>query len=402
MPSIVFTVTNEICYDQRMQRICSSLAANGYSVTIIGVQRSDHTGIPIPPLYKTPYQQKLIWCFFLKGPLFYIEFNIRLLILLTWLSYDIACAIDLDTVLPVLAATTIKRKKRVYDAHEFFTEMKEVRTRPIISAIWRSIEWISLPHFKRGYTVNQDLSDLFFNRIQIKYEVVRNLPSLSSSDTLPRILSEKKADVLAETLLEESKIAYIFASNELNQLLNNQLKDKFIIYQGAVNHGRGFETLIPAMQQVDAPLLIVGTGNFLTEVEYLINQHNLSEKVFLHPPIPPAELKQLTPLAYLGITIFEPDGVNQYYSLANRFFDYMAAGIPQVCVNYPAYAEICKQYPFALLINDIEIDTLSNAMNNLLSDTVLYNSLKLVCPEATKNLNWEKESERLLAFYRSL
>lgn len=402
MPSIVFTVTNEICYDQRMQRICSSLAANGYAVTIIGVKRSENKAIPIPPFYGIPYQQKLIRCLFLKGPLFYIEFNIRLYIILCWLSYDIACAIDLDTVLPVLAATAIRRKKRVYDAHEFFTEMKEVRTRPIISAIWRTIERISLPHFRRGYTVNQDLSDLFYQRLQIKYEVIRNLPSVSISGLSAKDQLGKMPAVLAEPEQEQGKKPSIFNSDKLNQLINNQVKDKFIIYQGAVNHGRGFENLIPAMQKVNAPLLIVGTGNFQEEVEHLIDQYNLSEKVFLHPPIPPAELKQLTPLAHFGITIFEPDGVNQYYSLANRFFDYMAAGIPQVCVNYPAYAEIGQQYPFALLINDIEKDTLSNAMNNLLSDTVLYNSLKLVCPEATKNLNWEKESERLLAFYRSL
>ncbi|WP_051408500.1 glycosyltransferase [Sediminibacterium sp. C3] len=402
MQSIVFTVTNEICYDQRMQRICSTLAANGYTVTIIGVKRSKNQAIPIPPLYGKAYEQQLIRCFFGKGPLFYIEFNIKLFVLLCWLSYDIACAIDLDTVLPVLTATTIRKKKRVYDAHEFFTEMKEVRTRPLIAAIWRTIEKISLPHFRRGYTVNQDLSDLFYNRLKIKYEVIRNLPSLASTSVSADHLNEKKTDVLAEAALEKRKYAYTFTSYKLNQLINNQLKDKFIIYQGAVNHGRGFETLIPAMKKVNAPLLIVGAGNFLPETEGLIKQHNLSEKVFIHPPIPPAELKKLTPLAYMGITIFEPEGVNQYYSLANRFFDYMAAGIPQVCVNYPAYSEIGRQYPFALLINDIEMDTLSTAMNNLLSDTVLYKSLKLVCPEAAKILNWEKESEQLLAFYRRL
>jgi len=402
MQSIVFTVTNEICYDQRMQRICSTLAANGYTVTIIGVKLSKNQALPIPPLYGKSYQQRWITCYFRRGPLFYIEFNIRLFIVLSWLSYDYACAIDLDTVLPVLAATAIRRKKRVYDAHEFFTEMKEVRTRPLISAIWRTIERISLPHFRRGYTVNQNLSDLFYERLQIKYEVVRNLPAVESDDWIDSNRKEKTSAVLAEQPMKQSEKVSIFTSNKLNKLINNQFKDKFIIYQGAVNHGRGFETLIPAMQKVNAPLLIVGTGNFRAEVESLIDQYNLSEKIFLHPPIPPAELKQLTPLAYFGITIFEPEGVNQYYSLANRFFDYMAAGIPQVCVNYPAYAEIVRQYPFALLINDIELDTLSTAMNNLLSDTVLYNSLKLVCPEATRNLNWEKESERLLAFYRSL
>lgn len=402
MQSIVFTVTNEISYDQRMQRICSSLAAAGYRVTIIGVKRSASSVIPIAPLYGKSYEQKRIQCLFLKGPLFYIEFNIKLTFLLLWLSYDYVCAIDLDTVLSVLAATGIKRKKRVYDAHEFFTEMKEVRTRPFISAIWRTIEKLSLPHFKRGYTVNQELSDLFFKRLQIKYEVIRNLPAVGFEDPADCKRLKKIADVLAETALEGGKNKYTFTSDKLNQLIHNQLKDKFIIYQGAINHGRGFETLIPAMKKVNAPLLLVGTGNFLTEVEDLINQHNLSEKVLIHPPIPPAELKKLTPLAYMGITIFEPEGVNQYYSLANRFFDYMAAGIPQVCVNYPAYAEIGRQFPFALFINDIESDTLSTAMNNLLSDAVLYSSLKQVCPEATKNLNWEKESEQLLAFYRSL
>ena len=150
MQSIVFTVTNEISYDQRMQRICSSLSAEGYRVTIIGVKRSASPAIPIPPLYGKAYEQKRIQCFFLKGPLFYIEFNIRLTLLLLWLSYDYVCAIDLDTVLAVLASTTIKRKKRVYDAHEFFTEMKEVRTRPLISAIWRTIEKISFNNFFRG------------------------------------------------------------------------------------------------------------------------------------------------------------------------------------------------------------------------------------------------------------
>lgn len=402
MQSIVFTVSNEICYDQRMQRICSTLAANGYRVQIIGVKRSAAAASPIHPLYGKEYKQRLINCIFLKGPLFYIEFNIRLLFLLCWLSYDIACAIDLDTVLPILCATSLRRKKRVYDAHEFFTEMKEVRTRPIIAGLWKAIERVSLPYFKKGYTVNQDLSELFFQRLQIKYEVIRNLPALVTKPSSLTIQSDKSSDVLAETTQRGAKNESIFTSNKLNQLIHYQLKDKFIIYQGAVNHGRGFENLIPAMQTVDAPLLIVGTGNFQKEVEDLIHQHKLSEKVFLHPPIPPAELKNLTPLAYMGITIFEPEGINQYYSLANRFFDYMAAGIPQVCVNYPAYASICQQYPFALLINNIDSHTLSQAMNNLLSDAVLYESLKLVCSEASENLNWEKESEQLLAFYRSL
>ena len=207
---------------------------------------------------------------------------------------------------------------------------------------------------------------------------------------------------MAEEPKKQDHLIYTFTSNKLVQLINNQFKSKFIIYQGAVNQGRDFEQLIPAMQWVNAPLLIVGQGNFLAQTTALIQEYGLEQKVFIHPPIPPAELKMLTPKAHIGITIFEPEGINQYYSLANRFFDYMAAGIPQVCVNYPMYAEIVKAHPFAFLINNTEPSTIASALNNLLSDDVLYNRLQQECSKATKVLNWENESNQLIAFYSRL
>lgn len=402
MQSIVFTVTNDISYDQRMQRICSSLAAHGYQVRIIGVNRVGSIPLPIPPLYGVSYHQQRLNCVFQKGPLFYLEFNIKLLIILCSLSYNIACAIDLDTILPVWIATWLRRKKRVYDAHEYFTEMKEVRSRPRVQAVWKWIERTAVPHFKLGYTVNQQLADLFYEQLQIKLEVIRNIPSLQNQPNSSPSITTQKGAVLAEHQNDSTKTIYNFTSNKLLQLLHNQFKSKFIIYQGAVNHGRAFEQLIPAMQWVNAPLLIVGQGNFLAQTTALIQEYGLEQKVFIHPPIPPAELKMLTPMAHIGITLFEPEGINQYYSLANRFFDYMAAGIPQLCVNYPMYAEIVKEHPFAFLINDTKPSTIATALNNLLSDDVLYNRLQQECSKATKVLNWENESNQLIAFYSRL
>lgn len=402
MQSIVFTVTNDISYDQRMHRICSSLAAHGFQVRIIGVNRVKSIPLPIPPLYGTSYQQQRLNCIFQKGPLFYIEFNIKLFIVLCSLSYDIACSIDLDTILPVWVATWLRGKKRVYDAHEYFTEMKEVRSRPRVQAFWKWIERTAVPHFKQGYTVNQHLADLFYEQLQIKLEVIRNLPSISNEPSLLHQNTLQKGAVLAEEPNKQVQLIYTFTSNNLIQLINNQFKFKFIIYQGAVNHGRAFEQLIPAMQWVNAPLLIVGQGNFLAQTTALIQEYGLEQKVFIHPPIPPAELKMLTPMAHIGITLFEPEGINQYYSLANRFFDYMAAGIPQVCVNYPMYAEIVKEHPFTLLINDTKPSTIATALNNLLSDDVLYNRLQQECSKATKVLNWENESNQLISFYSRL
>ena len=48
--------------------------------------------------------------------------------------------------------------------------------------------------------------------------------------------------------------------------------------------------------------------------------------------------------------LFENNGLNQYYSLANRFFDYIMAGVPQVCVDYPEYKVLNDEFEIASLI----------------------------------------------------
>lgn len=125
MKKIYFTVTNDLNSDQRMQRICTTLAENGYDVTLVGRELpASH------PLLPQKFKQKRIKCRFNKGKLFYFEFNARLSCLLALKKMDAICAIDLDTIHPCYTLSRLKRIPRVYDAHELFTEMKEVITRP--------------------------------------------------------------------------------------------------------------------------------------------------------------------------------------------------------------------------------------------------------------------------------
>ncbi len=50
------------------------------------------------------------------------------------------------------------------------------------------------------------------------------------------------------------------------------------------------------------------------------------DKIKLHAAVTPEKLKQITPEVYIGINLVENNGLNQYYSLANKFFDYIHAG----------------------------------------------------------------------------
>ena len=84
------------------------------------------------------------------------------------------CAIDLDTILPVFYASLIRRKSRVYDAHELFTELKEVISRPKVHRMWLWIERHTVPHFPFGYTIGECYADEFKRRYGVQYAVVRN------------------------------------------------------------------------------------------------------------------------------------------------------------------------------------------------------------------------------------
>jgi glycosyltransferase involved in cell wall biosynthesis len=340
-----------------MQRICSSLTNADYEVWLIGRKIKDCAELP-----HRPFKQVRLNCWIAQGPLFYLEFNIRLFVYLLFKRADLICAIDLDTILACYAASWIKGCHRVYDAHEYFTEQKEVATRQTIKRIWLAIERMVVPKFQWGYTVNKWIADAFKYRYGVEYSVIRNLP------------------------------IYI-------PYTGIQAEEPFIIYQGAVNEGRCFEQLIPAMKEVPIKLKIYGTGNFINQTKLIIYDNSLQYKIEVNNPLPPEILKEITGQACIGITLFDDQGLSQVHSLANRFFDYIMAGIPQLCINFPEYQTINHQWEVAYLIPNTDPKTITDSLNKLLDDHVLYNKLRSNCLEARKHLNWNLEEKQLIVFY---
>ncbi len=401
-----------------MIRICTSLSNAGYAVLLVGRSKKQSQ-----QLDTKPYQQKRLNCWFQKGKGFYLEYNIRLFFFLLFTKMNCICAIDLDTILPCYFVSVLKKTKRVYDAHELFCEMKEVVSRPAIYKLWKRIERFTVPKFPHGYTVNQPIADEFKKMYGVGYSIVRNIPELAVGSEQ---LTETKFAVGIEQLAtqndnssELSAISHqpsdIIHQSSVNRHLSTQQRPTntelptanrplptFLLYQGDVNEGRSFETLIPAMKNVNVPLIICGDGNFFEQAKQLVKENGLKDKVIFKGRMKPDELKQFTPSAHIGITFFENNGLSNYLSLGNKFFDYIHAEVPQLCVDYPAYSEINRQYEVALLINDLSIDNISQKLNLLLNDSVLYNRLKGNCTKAKQQLSWQNEEKQLIAFYKNL
>lgn len=360
MKKIVFTVTNDITYDQRMERICSSLSNNNYDVTLIGFYKKRS----VKPDQKQ-YKQIRLSVFFKKGKMFYLEYNFRLFWYLLFKKFDIYCGIDLDTLLPVFINAWLKRKPCIYDAHEYFTELPEIIDRPVIKRMWMWLESNVLPHIKYNYTVGYAIAETLEKKYKQKYAVIKNVPLLSENT-------------------------------------NSVETQNYILYQGALNKGRGLENLMLAMQHLDIQLYIAGEGDLSAEIRTYAAQLPHAKKIRFLGYVRPAELKQYTLQAKIGVNFIENMGLSYYYSLSNKFFDYIHAGIPQITMNFPEYKKLNEQYSIALLIDDLDPATIANNINKLLLDADLYTRLKNNTKAAAKQLNWQKEEVKLLNFYNAI
>lgn len=356
----VFTVTNDLSFDQRMQRICSSLQEAGYNCTLVGRNRS----VSIP-LDAYSFQQIRLNCFFEKGKLFYIEYNLRLLFFLLRFKCDGICSIDVDTALPGFIASKLRRKTWLFDAHELFTDVPEVKDRKGVRAIWGFVQKLAFRKSDASYTVGFALADWFEKEYGRPVKVVRNAP------------------------ITQSDLEY------------TPSKDKYILYQGALNAGRGLEALIEAMQVLPCKLILAGEGDLSQELRLQVQQLNLQDKVSFLGLVKPQELKSLTTQAWIGMNVSENAGLSYYLSMNNKFFDYVHAGLPSLINPFPEYIELNNSYHVGLITESSVSDIVRNALV-LLQDEALHQELHEGCVRAARDLHWDMEKKVLIEIYNTL
>lgn len=364
---ILFTVTNDLQFDQRMRRICGTLSNAGYDVTLIGRRPIS----PSSPLTQTPYTQiQLAGLIFTKGKLFYLEFNLRLLLFLLFKPCDAICSIDLDTAVPGIIAANLRNKIHIFDAHELFTHVPEVARRPRIQAIWEKVQAFTFKHCDTAFTVGPAIAHYFTEKYHKPVQVVRNMP---------------RASVVAHTDTAH------FAAIE---------NKKFILYQGALNEGRGLELLIQAMVNIPCELVLAGEGDVSEPLRKLTQSLHLENKVHFLGMIPPHQLPALTKLAYIGFNVSENVGLSYYLSLNNKFFDYTQSHLPSLINPYPEYKQLLSEFQVGLL-TEPTVESIIEQASELLNNPSLYQELKSQCIAASEKWTWEQETPKLLSIFES-
>ena len=367
---VVFSVTNCICYDQRVLKMAQTVSSLGCEVTIIGRVLGECCKKDT-----VPFKTKRFRMFFNRGFLFYKFFNIRLFFYLLFHHYEIHVANDLDTLLPNYLVSRIKHKKLIYDSHEYFTEVPELTGRPFVRWIWTLIERTVFPRLEHVITVSDSIADKYEKYYKIRPVVVRNC-ALNSESIVP--YDRKEFGIEKEDLI--------------------------LIFQGAgINIDRGGEELIEAVRQTDrVTLFIVGSGDVLEKLKSGENYPYKGQRVRFINKVPWEELMRFTKMADAGISLDKDTCLNYRFSLPNKLFDYISAGLPVITGNLPEIRKIVEAYDCGLIIPQITPAEISRAIIELRDNRELRNRLKQNSANASITLNWENEKKKVLVLYRSV
>lgn len=337
----------------------------GFNVWLTG--RLLPGSFPLNREYHT-HRMRLI---FRKGPLFYAEYNFRLLLLLIFNKADLLVSNDLDTLPANYIAHKLKSIPLVYDSHEYYTGTPELVSRPIIQGIWKRIEKFIFPKLDKIFTVNESIANLYFQEYGKSLNVVRNVP--------------RKA------IMNTSYTPFQLGFDHDKHL---------IILQGAgINIQRGAEEAVLSMQYIDsAVLLIVGGGDIIDSLKILVQKSDLTSKVVFMPRIPYSELMKYTSAAEIGLTLDKDTNINYRFSLPNKLFDYINAGTPVLSSPLPEIKKIIDQYEVGMLIENHDPKHIASRMQYMIENN--YKSkLKDNLKRAAAELNWENEEKTLKLVY---
>jgi glycosyltransferase involved in cell wall biosynthesis len=364
------SVINDIVTDNRVNKTCMALIEGGYDVVLVG--RKFSNSLPIPNWTFKTIRFKMI---FKKGPVFYFFFNLRLFFVGLINKTDLFYANDLDTLAPMFLLSKLKKKPLIYDSHELFCEVPELKDSRIKKAIWQKLEAYIIPKLKTCLTVNDSIAKIYVAKYNVPFHIIRNI-----SDFDQTFIPKSRAQL---SMPEDKKI---------------------ILLQGAgINVDRGAEELIDAMEFVqNAVLYIIGSGDVWENLKQKVSfNKSIQNKVVLINKLPKSELINYTFNADIGLSIDKNTNLNYLYSLPNKIFDYIQAEIPILASRLPEIENIILHYKIGDFIDDHNPKTIANKLNEMLYSQQL-SSYKKYLAIAKKEITWKSEKEKLLTIIKNI
>ncbi|AKX52901.1 glycosyltransferase family 4 protein [Thiopseudomonas alkaliphila] len=331
----------------RSYAMAQALIKNGHQVTMVcgsfgagqtglaqpfikGMRRGVVDGIDIIE-FELPYSNSLS---FLQRAKLFLSFAFKSIKVALTEKYDVvfATTTPLTAGIPGIAAKWLKRKPFVFEVRDLWPELPKamgVIKNPVILSLMSALEWVSYRSADR---------------------LVGLSPGIVQGITKRGVAPEKVA------LIPNGCDLNIFSGEHQawrpEQVVESDLMAIFTGTHGLANGlGAVIDTAIELKkrQRDDIKLVLIGDGMQKKGLQERAQKLELDNVVF-HDPVNKEKLAGLMASADLGLQLLANIPAFYYGTSPNKFFDYIAAGLP-VLNNYPGWlAEMIqeKQCGFAV------------------------------------------------------
>lgn len=383
---ILMLLANPFNPDERVMKEAIALHEAGYRVTILAwdregrfPKREKQTAYAIERIrFRSGYGPAAI----LTLPIFQFFLFFRAL----RIPADLIHCHDFDTLVAGFAVAKLRRKKIVYDAHEFYGAMVRGISRNwfvrLISRFIDSLESWLVRRVDGVITVVPFLEDRFRRSGAKLVTIVYNAKDLN-----PYAKTDRPVVALRERLeIPEGAFVYLYAG-----LFDRRRFPKLQIEL--------FQTE-PKLQ--DAFFILIGFPRDLT-LDEIRKEIGPAKNILLLPGVPVTELKPYLTLTSAVDMIHDPADENFRISMPNKFFEAVAAGKPLVATEGMLVAKTVAEHEIGEVVRYTNRDELCHAFIRLKTDLKRTERMGKNARKLAEDVyHWGKSREALVNFYQEI
>ena len=258
---------------------------------------------------------------FIKRSSLFLLFALRSIFIALTYNYDIlfATTTPLTAGIPGIFARWIRRKTFVFEVRDLWPELPKamgVITNPIVLNLMVFLEYVSYKSAHR---------------------LIGLSPGICDGIALRGISNEKIIEISNGCDLE-------LFSNQSNAWRPPEIKesDLILIYSGTHGIANGLDSVLNAVKILNErgisgyQILLIGNGREKQSLMNIAKIQSLKSHIVFMDPISKEKLVGLLNASDVGLQILANVPAFYYGTSPNKFFDYLAAGLP-VLTNYPGW-----------------------------------------------------------------
>lgn len=289
---------------------------------------------------------------FLKRTTLFLKFALRSVSIALSRQYDLlfATTTPLTAGIPGIFARWLRGKPFVFEVRDLWPELPKemgVITNPVILKMMSFLEWCSYRSAHRLIGLSPGIVD-GIKRLGVKSENVAMIPNGCDLN----IFSKKSQTWRPDGVNSGDLMAVFAGTHGIANGLNAVLDAAVVLRQ---------------RKRQDIKIVLIGQGKLKSELQKRA-QKEMLENVIFCSPVDKQALNGLMDSADIGLQILADIPAFYYGTSPNKFFDYIASGLP-VLNNYPGWiSEMIQQEECGFTVPAQNPEAFANALEAAAAD----------------------------------